>query len=237
MKYLMCLVVFVVGTISYGQRADSYGQNTASSFSGNQRVDLSHDSNIKGNYFLYESWNNGILIMSDSLFFSENHLRYDAYKDRVLIKQGENLKEAFEINDADLTGFSLLDQKHNLKHDFVKLKSNHFLDKSSSGYFEIVSNTYKTNYVLKKTQKYIYDPNKSKGVAAQNNVQSEFKEKTSYYLKNDTGLYVKVRLKKKDILSLLTKHQSKVQSYIQANTIHFNDEQEVAELVNYYYGL
>lgn len=237
MKKLLYVLVFVLGTIIYGQTPNSYGQNPTSSFSGSQRVDLNHESNIKGNYYLFDSWNNGVLVMNDTLFFSQSNMRYDGYKDRILIRKGENLKEAFEINDIDLTGFSIFEEKNNLKHDFVKLKTMHFQDNVSSGYFEIISNNYKTNYVLKKTIKYIYDPNKSKGVAAQNNVQSEFKQKTSYFIKNGKNLYVKVRLKKKDILNVLTKNQEKIQSYIKSSAIHFNNEQEVAELVNYYYSL
>lgn len=237
MKKLLYVLVFVLGTIIYGQTPNSYGQNPTSSFSGSQRVDLNHESNIKGNYYLFDSWNNGVLVMNDTLFFSQSNMRYDGYKDRILIRKGENLKEAFEINDIDLTGFSIFEEKNNLKHDFVKLKTMHFQDNVSSGYFEIISNNYKTNYVLKKTIKYIYDPNKSKGVAAQNNVQSEFKQKTSYFIKNDEGLYVKVRLKKKDVLNILTNNQAKVKSYLDTHTIHFNNEIEVTELVNYYYML
>jgi hypothetical protein len=214
-----------------------FSQDPISPFTNSDKVVMNHNYEIKGHEYLYEPWNRGLLVMNDTLFFMQNYLRYDAYNDRVLVKKHNNDSNVFEINDIDLTGFSITDASNINKHNYVKLQPSNFLDGKSSGFFEVVMNIYRTNYFLMKTTKIIYDPNKSKGTQAQNNLQSEFREKKYYFVKNEAGLYVKVRLKKKDIMALLTNHSSQVNAYIYSRKVNFNRPKQVAQLVNYYYTL
>lgn len=239
MKTIYFLIFACCFSIGYSQKNNSgvYNQQDLSNYNDSERVILSHDNSIKGESYLYGAWNKGMLVMQDTLFFAQNFLRYDAYNDRILVNDNDYDEEAFEVSDYNLTGFSIVESKTNSKHDFVKLATTDFVDHTVTGFFEVVTNPNGTNYLLKKTVKYIYDPNKSKGVAIQNNLQSEFKERTKYYLKNDAGLYVEVRLKKKDILAILNNNPSKLESYIEANDIHFNKDEEVAALADYYYSL
>lgn len=214
-----------------------FAQDVNTNFDGQERVILTHNSAIDGKEYLYGSWNKGFLVMNDSLFFAQNYLRYDAYNDRILVKSAGSENEAFQVNDPNLTGFSLIDEKTNKKHDFVKLQDKHFENHVTNGFFEVVFNVEKSNYLLKKTVVTIYDPNKSKGTLNYSNVQQEFKQKEYYYLKTPEGGYLKVNLKKKDILNVLNAHNQKMNTFIKENKISFSKEEQVAQLVNYYYSL
>lgn len=240
MRTFTFLILACTFSVGFSQKGNSiaYNQSDLANFNDTSNVILYHDDNINGEEYLYGPWNKGMLVMHDSLFFAQNYLRYDAYNDRILIKMNTNDdNKAFQINDSNLTGFSIVDANTNMKHDFVKLNKDYFDVHDPDGFYEVVFNIENKNYLLKKTKKYIYDPNKSKGVAAMNNLPSEFKEKVTYFIKNDKGIYVPVRLKKKDILKILKKHPAELEAYINEHHTHFNQETEVVNLVNYYYSL
>lgn len=192
---------------------------------------------MKGHDFVYNEWNRGMLVLNDSVFSKQDYLKYDALNDRVLIKSSNNSNEIMNITDRTLTGFSILDVTKNLKHDFVKLNGAHFKDNAASGFYEIIFNLSNTNYFIKKNKKIIFDPNRSKGTMAINNLPLEYKDNNSYYIKNSEGLYANVRLNKKSIKSVLTKNILKVNEFIKINKIKFKSEQDVMKLVNYYYSI
>ncbi|SNR64488.1 hypothetical protein [Lutibacter flavus] len=204
---------------------------------GGGRVVLNKSSEIIGNDFIYDDWNKGLVVLDDSIFSVQDYLRYDVLLDRVLLKNMNNLEEIIEIDDNTLTGFSIIEHKNNIKHDFVSLKKINFLNEANNGFYEIVFNLQNTNYFIKKNLKEIYDPNKSKGTQIINNEPLKYEDKVIYYIKNGEELYVKVRLKKNDVLAVLNNNKSLVENYIKANKIKFSKEADVMKLVNYYYSL
>ena len=201
------------------------------------RIIIPTNSDIKGDDFLYDEWNNGILVLFDSVFSEQKYLKYDAYLDRILIKNMNNLDEIIEITDNSITGFALIEKKNNVKHNFVRLKKEHFTDESVEGFYEVVFNFERTNYFLKKNTIAVFDPNRSEGSQTINNLPSEYKNKITYYIKNDGDLYVKTRLSKKKIKEILSDHTKLVDTFIKSNKISFSDEGDVMKLINYYYSL
>jgi len=232
MKYLVYLLFMVCFSSSFAQNSPD---NLYREYKG--WIDINDTKGVQGTKFIYGEWNQGMLVLNDSLFFMQDYLAYDAYDEKILIKKEENSETVFEVNDFSLTGFSIIENNNKIKHDFVNLQAKHFKDKKSQGYFEILKNVYKTNYFIKSTQKVINDPNKSKGTAAINNFPLEYKDETTYYMKGEDGLYVEVGLKKKKIMSVLTKHATKIKTYTKSKKINFSKENQVADLVNYYYSL
>jgi hypothetical protein len=197
-------------------------------------ITITKNPNIKGHSYLYNDWNTGFLVLNDSIFSRQNNIRYDAYKGILYVKiKGEII----EILDKKVTGFSILDRYKNQKHDFVRLLSSNFKDGDTDGFYQVVTNLQNTNYLIKKNQKIIYDPNRSKGSQTVNNYAQEFRDKITYYIKSDDGLYVKVRLNKKDIKSVLNKHPKLVNSYIKNHKIKFSKEKDIIHLLNYYYSI
>jgi len=214
-----------------------FSQNPYGSVFSGERLIIDYRGNFKGKSFIYDEWNRGMLVLNDSVFSKQDFLQYDAYKNRILIKESEDSEQIIEITDASLTGFCIIENKRNLKHDFVRLKSKDFKGPAKSGFYEIVYNIQNTNYFIKKNTKILFDPNRSKGTMTHNNLPFELKDKTTYYIKNNNGLYVKVRLKKKDIKAVLTTHTKLTDAYIKTNKIRLGKESDVMKLVNYYYSL
>jgi len=225
------ILVFFFSTV-FSQNTDN-----VTNIEESGRIIIKNNNKIKGNDFIYDEWNRGMLVLNDSVFSKQDYLKYDAYKNRVLIKNMKNLNEIIEVTDRTLTGFSILESEKNLKHDFVKLKSTSFEEYTETGFYEIVFNLQNTNYFIKRHTKVLFDPNRSKGSQTINNFPLEYQDKTTYYIKNAAGLYVKVRLKKKVILPILPLHTTMLKSYIKANKINFGKEIDVMQLVNFYYSL
>jgi len=85
--------------------------------------------------------------------------------------------------------------------------------------------------------KILYDPNINKSTQFINDEPLEFKDKSKYFIMNDEGLYVLVRLNKKEIKAVLTNHTRLVDSFVKSNKIKYRKEKDVVKLVNYYYSL
>lgn len=231
MKKIICVVAVLCFINGFSQSQESIGIGAKGS------VIFEKNAEIKGDIFIYNVWNKGVLVLKEDIFSRQDFIKYDAYNDRVLIKNMSNLDEVIEITDNDLIGFSIFEGESNLKHDFVKLNANHFESEGEEGFYEIVWNLEQTNYVLKRNIKIIYDPNKSKGTESINNFPLEYKDKNVYFLKNNDGLYVKIRLNKKDVKKVLTEHSQLVDSFIKTNKIKLTKESNVVKLANYYYSL
>lgn len=229
MRKLVCISLFLIGVISYSQ-------SPYSPINGSQKVIIENYTTVKGSEFIYNKWNKGVIVLYDSIFSVQEAIGYDAYKQRLLLKlKGEN--EAIEIDDNSVTGFAFFDPNSGLKHDFVKLNSNNFEYVTQQGFFEIVYNLENKNYLIKKVEKVLFDPNKSKSVEAINNFPLEFRDKITYFIKNEEGIYVEIRLRKKDIKAVLKHHTNLVNSYVSRGKFSFTNENDVVNLINYYYSL
>lgn len=211
------------------------GDNLVKEDRGN--IIIKQNSDIKGKDYLYEEWNKGMLVLNDSIFSRQDYLKYDALKDRVLIKNMSNIEEVIEINDKSLTGFSILEKDGNIKHDFVKLQRKYFTGNAENGFYEVVFNLQNTNYFIKRTTKILYDPNRSEGSQTINNYPLEYRDKQTYYIKNKDGMYEAIRLNKKEINTILNQHPNEISAYVKRNKVNYNKESDVMKLVNYYYSL
>jgi len=228
MKNIMYLMLLFSFSSVFSQVPDNLNKDLRS------RIFIPQNNNIEGKDYLFKEWNNGMLVLNDTVFSNQKYLKYDAFRDRVLIKKSNQI---IEITDRSLTGFSILAVNSNFKHDFVKLNSTDFIGGSKDGFYEVVYNEQKTNYFIKKESKVIYDPNRSKGSQTINNYPLKYDSKTDFFIKNDAGLYVKVRLNKKDINTLLSKNSKRIKQFIKDEKINYRKEEDVLKLVNYYYSL
>ena len=142
------------------------------------------------------------------------------------------------IDDKSITGFAINNAKNTGKHFYVRLEASQFegLD-GDSHFYELVSRTGKTNYLIKDVQKYLYDPNKSRGYQTENSLPMEWKTRTHYYIKNGNDVYVKTKLSKKSILKILNDKSSEVKKYASSNKIGFKKENDVVKLLTYYHTL
>lgn len=230
MKKISCIILALLALPAFSQRIDNLSKGDR------DRIEFSQERGIIGSEYLYDTWNKGMLVLNDSVFSHQRFLNYNASLDKLLMRESLN-SEIIEIYDRDLTGFSI-EEHQSLLHNFLLLTDKDFEDpENNDGFYEIVSNLNNTAYLIKKNVKLLFDPNKSKGTQAINNVPLEYKEKHYYYLKNDANVYVKIKLNKKSVKSTLTAHSSEVEKFIKAKRIKFNNEDDIVKLANYYYSL
>lgn len=215
----------------YAQNGDNLHKEDRSN------IIIKQNNEIKGKDYLYEEWNKGMLVLNDSIFSMQDYLKYDAFKNRLLIKNRDNLNEVIEIEDKSITGFSIFEKDRNIKHDFVWLRKKNFNGEAENCFYELVFNLQNTNYFIKKNSKILFDPNRSKGSQTINNYPLEYRDKITYYIKNKEGLYVEVKLKKKEIIAVLDQHPNEMEAYEKMNKINYGKESDVMKLVNYYYSL
>ncbi len=228
MKSLIYLGTLLTITSLFSQNGDNLHKEDR----GN--IIITQNNNIKGKSYIYDEWNKGMLVLNDSVFSVQDYLKFDAFKNKLFIKK-EN--EIIEISDQSITGFSIVEKDKNIKHDFVKLHNKNFTSEAENGFYELVFNVQNTNYFIKKNAKILFDPNRSKGSQTINNYPLEYQDKTTYFIKNDDGLYVQIRLKKRDINAVLAKHSKQMGAFVKTNKINYSKENDVVKLVNYYYSL
>lgn len=228
MKNIISVILLLVIVKAYSQVND----NLISS--GHERVIINQNSEVKGVNFLFEEWNKGVLFFENGDNKHQDFVQYNMYNDVIYTKQGNSI---MEFSKNDLSGFTLIERKISIKHDFISLKKEDFVNQENEGFFEVIANLEGSKYLIKKLYKIIYDPNKSKGTQAINNIPKEYKDKKSFFLINQDGLYERVKLNKKGVKKVLNKNSEKMNAFIKQNNIKFNSEKDVIKLANYYYSL
>ena len=204
--------------------------------SGDPMLILTENGTIEGSKYMLDNWSEGYVILSDSILSHQNNMHFDQMEGALILKsQG---KGAFKVKDNNVTGFLIQGKREYSKHYFAKINRSSFkTPPSTTKYYEVVNNLTKTNFLIKDVQKYVFDPNRSKGVGANNNFPSVYKEKTVYFLKNKDGKYVKTKLNKKAVLKNLSDKSSELKHFILSNKINFKNEHDVVKLLNHYHSL
>ncbi|WP_372755460.1 hypothetical protein [Mariniflexile sp.] len=229
MRKIIILIVVLCFISIDAQNLDNLGERSL------HRIIITPNNEIKGKDYIYNEWNKGELFIKDSVVMKQEFLKYDVYNDRILIKFRDNPIEIVAIEDEKIKGFVIFDS--GLNHYFVMLDGINFVDTVKNGYYEILGNNFKSNFLIKKNIKVVFDPNRSKGSQTINNLPLEFQDKTIYYLKNADGLYEEVRLKEKDFMQILNSNQEATSNFIKENKLRFTKEEDVIKIVDYYYSL
>ena len=60
-------------------------------------IDINDTKGVQGTKFIYGEWNQGMLVLNDSLFFMQDYLAYDAYDEKILIKKEKAQNAIFEV--------------------------------------------------------------------------------------------------------------------------------------------
>lgn len=228
MNKFCSIILVLLAMPAFSQRIDNLSKGDR------DRIEFSQEREIIGSEYLYDGWNKGMLVLNDTVFSYQSFLNYNAKTDQLLMRKSMN-DEIIEIYDRDLTGFSI-EEHRGLPHNYLFLTDKDFEQpESNEGFYEVVSNLNNTTYLIKKNVKLLFDPNKSKVTQAINNVPLEFKEKHYYYLKNDADVYVKIKLNKKSVKSVLTTHSLELDTFIKVKKIKFNNEADIVKLANFYY--
>jgi len=211
-------------------------QNDVANRATNDGIRINYKTEDKGNPYLYDEWKEGYLIINDSVVSPQKKMQVDLQKGELIVGLGS--ERGMIIDDKSITGFAINDAKNTGKHFYVRLEPSQFEDLDrDSHFYELVSRAGKTNYLIKDVQRYLYDPNKSRGYQTENSLPMEWKTRTRYYIKNGNDIYVRTKLSKKSILKILADKSSEVKKYASSNKISFKKENDVEQLLSYYHSI
>ena len=203
------------------------------------RIQVNYQSENKGTPYIYDNWKSGYIVINDSIISSQKKIQYNLENGDLIV--GSKNQMGIVITDNSVTGFAI-DKDDNItninRHVFAKINENQFENSSgTTKFYQIISNLEQTNYLIKDVEKYLFDPNKSRGYQTQNSLPQEYKEKISYYIKNNSGKYIKTKLRKKNVLKILENKSAEVKTFIYSNKINFNKEHDIVRVLNYYHKL
>lgn len=234
MKKLL-FIFLIIPTLLIAQDDDTI-QNDAINRNTSNSLRINYKTENEGNPYLYDEWKEGYLVINDTVISLQKKIQVDLEKGELIVGIGEG--RGMIMDDKSITGFAINKEKSVAKHLYVRLEPSQFEDTDRiSHFYEVISNLEKTNYLVKEEQKYLYDPNRSRGYQTENSLPMEWKKRTYYFIKNSNGKYIKTKLNKKAVLKVLGDKNKEVKSYVASNKINLKKENDVVKLLNYYHSL
>jgi len=234
MKKLI-FILFILPTLLIAQENQNIQKDLMHGNTGNE-LRINYKTENIGNPYLYDEWKEGYIVINDSVISPQKKIQIDLQKGELIIGIGEG--RGTIIDDKSVTGFAIDKEKSKNKRFYIRLETTQFEDTDQvSKFYEVVSNFEKTNYLIKDVQKYLFDPNRSRGYQTENSFPMEWKSKTYYFVKNNSGLYIKTKLNKKAIIKVLDDKSKEVKAYVASNKINFKQEHDVVKVLTYYHSL
>jgi len=228
-------ILFIIPALLIAQNDDGI-QNDVVNRNASNALRINYKTENEGNPYLYDEWKKGYLVINDTVISKQDKLQMDLEKGELIVGMGEG--RGTIIDDKSITGFAINKPDNINKHFYVRLEPSQFEDKDrTSHFYEVISNLEKTNYLVKEVQKYLYDPNRSRGYQTENSLPMEWKKRTYYFIKNSSGEYIKTKLNKKAVLKVLSDKNKEVKSYVASNKINLKKEHDIVKLLNYYHSL
>jgi hypothetical protein len=239
-SYIFLLFLFLAGFANAQKPELNYAKlsrnDWGSIMRGNQPLTTkkSSDVELRGTPFVYDTYEKGIVIVSDSLHSqTEFKLKLNAEDNEIWIMNDKN--EELVLTDKRITGLDLI--VANDTHSFrkvvlpdVKIKPNRFVEVLYGG----------TNFTLiKHTEKLFEAANAvDKGVAVIGRNYDAYLTTVSYYILTAKKVFKKIALKKNDIykadLALVEKNRDAINAFCKEQKISNPlEEEDAIDLVEF----
>ena len=184
---------------------------------------------VRGTPYMFNEWKPGNIYLNDNTYINDVNIKYNIYTDDLLYlhsKSGDSLIidrsliNSFEITDDNSGNLLLfkdisLRPDKNVKSTFVKVL---YYDKSK--------------FIIKYTKTFIKAD--YKGAYSAGRKYDEYIDDYQYYIIKDSNNPVKIKLNKKSVVKILSDRKNKIESYINEHRLNLNDEDGIAELLEYY---
>ena len=238
MKKLL-FIFLLVPILSFAQEDRLAGADNMFQKSARDAIRINFKPEHKGTPYLYDNWKSGYIVINDSIISSQKRIQYNLETGDLIV--GSKNEMGIIITDNSVTGFAI-DKGDNItninRHVFAKINAAQFENlNGTTKFYQVISNLEQTNYLIKDVKKYLFDPNKSRGYQTQNSIPQEYKEKTSYFIKDKSGKYIKTKLRKKNILKILEDKNTEVKAFVSSYKINFNKVNDVVKVLDYYHKL
>ncbi len=230
-KILLSALAIMTSVITYAQndQAVSPTNNTIATiasqgagYRGGSGVVYNPPRNIDGTVYMFESWNNKVVISAGDKNFSLRNANFNAKKNTFESKiQGTDSIFTFDFTNIE----KMVVNNRIFKRVFSPVESGYKIYEvvAESGDYAI----FKDNYLEVKEG----NPNP---LLLQTNDKYIFRD--SYYVKNSKS-FKKLKFKKSSILKSFGNKSSKVEDYAKENKLSFKNINQLQKIISYYDSL
>lgn len=203
---------------------DTYAQQILQDANGRPVFEKQY-TDVLGSPYLWDTWQQGEVKLSDGKTYTKVDLKYDQVADNLIFKSltGEPMHFVLAVN-----AFKILSTSGAELH-------------FRSGYKSMDGGTEKTFYqvlsdgettLVKRTLKKIVEHKPYNSAT----VEKSFRQLENYYLVKQ-GVFVRVKKDRKALLEILSDYSSQLDQFIRANDLNLKNEPDLASLVTYYNSL
>ncbi|UCH15803.1 MAG: hypothetical protein JSV22_07505 [Bacteroidales bacterium] len=184
---------------------------------------------VKGTPYLFNEWKPGNIYLTDSTYIKNVNIKFNIYTDELSYLKSTS-GDSLIINRWMIWKFEIIDDPED---DVILFKEMGFKsEKSDKKVFARVIYDGKSKLILKYSKTFIrafY-----KGAYAAGNKYDEYTDDQQYYIKKDANKPEKIKLNKKSVIKVLSDKDDKIKSYINKRKLALDNEDGVAELLQYY---
>lgn len=185
---------------------------------------------IDGHQYLLDEWGTGIIIINDSINTVQARIQFDMVSGEPIIGNAHRAEKGFILRDKSITGFVINNTK------FVRVPSSQFQEKMDRSYF-VTPMFSKNNYLITNYSKYLKEPYVNNNGYNKTDLNKKYVTLKKYYFLNKDNKYVSLKLKKKEILKLLSDKENELKKYIKNQDLNLKDEKDVSNLLAFYHSL
>lgn len=189
---------------------------------------VSFGKKIKGSPYAFSDWSSGEIISSDNKITKYEKIQIDLEQNRVMVYTNTS-KFPTAIPLTNITSVNANDSKK--KRNFEFIDASNFANGKENGLFEVCATD--NSYLIKQTQKYIHT---SEDATNPSTKKSIYKKRTTYFIKNSSGKYVKTKLSKKQLLKLMKDREKEIKNFVSKNKLTYK-EKDVPKILKYYHSL
>lgn len=229
MKKIMSFILLVTITFVANSQNLRGGSSLSDGFQINRK-------GTQGHQFLLENWVEGFLVDNNGKLSSKKLLNLDIYKNTPTYKFSNSQKDIFVLDNSLYSGFVLID-KNKKQYIFSKIDGKKFKRaKKETKYYQLL-NAPKKNLILESVKK-MKDPNaRGWSSSRDNTLSAKFIKKDNYYVLNNSGKYVKIKLKESSLVSALKDKKRQIRAYIKSKNMKIKTPADVIAVLNYYHSL
>lgn len=191
-----------------------------------------HRTEIKGTALLFESFMLGKIVGPDGLESEPLYLNFDTVGKKVFSRQLRKPRETHEVKQYSVDHIIIFETLDSNERTFVRLLPEKFEDKKSypTFYEQLLA---ANRFFLKESVMVFVKGGKVKAAYSNKDRQDKYLPVYLHYLKNKDGLYKKVSLTKKSILSVFDDEaKAKAAAMAKQKRTKWTNEERVIELLS-----
>ena len=222
-------VMFLFGNICLAQNL----LGNLATFEQSARVfnDLKYSiDGIDGHQYFLDDWGTGKIIINDSINAVQAKIQFDMVSGEPIIGNASADKKGFILRDKSVTGFVINNTK------FIRIQKNMFLEPVERNYF-VTPLFSKENYLIVNYSKFLKEPYALRNGYNDGELNKKYLTRKKFYILNKDNKYISLRLKKKEILKVLSDKEKELKVYVKNKDLNLKNEKDVGELLTYYHSL